>query len=60
MLVIVRSTYIVILSFFLGLKNFFEAELVYSVMLVSGVQHSDSVIYICVCVFIFFFRFFLL
>ena len=43
---------------------FIEISLIYNVVLVSSVQQSDSVIYICmcvcvcVCVCIFFFRFF--
>ena len=36
------------------LKNFIEIQLIYNVVLVSGLQQSDSVI--CICTF--FFRFF--
>ena len=36
---------LVLVFFFLGV------ELIYSVVVVSGVQHSDSVVCVCVCVF---------
>ena len=44
------------LIFFLFLKKnyFIEVELVYNVVLISGVQQSDSVIHICTFFFIFF------
>ena len=43
-------------------SNFFnhfliEVQLIYNIVLVSGVQQGDSVLYIYVCVYIFFFRF---
>ena len=41
---------LVLVFFFLGV------ELIYSVVVVSGVQHSDSVVCVCVCVCSSFFR----
>ena len=35
-------------------KKFIEVELIYNVVLISGIQHRDSVIHMHVYVFIFF------
>ena len=41
------------LKFILFIKNFIEVQLIYNVVLVSGVQQSDSVICTCMCVYIY-------
>ena len=38
------------LLFFILYVFFIEIQLFYNIMLVSSVQHSDSIIYVCVCV----------
>ena len=49
-----EQTFSSLLFFFFKVYSI-EVELIYSVMLVSGVQQNDSVIYvyICVCIYIF-------
>ena len=42
-----------LVSEFIFLKIFIEVQLIYNVVLVSGVQHSDSVVYIFFFIFFF-------
>ena len=43
----IRTEFLKIYCFFI------EVELIYNVMLVSGIQHGDSDIHMCVCIYIY-------